>query len=311
LGPGDKDGFSTGHARTVRVTGDEDGPAIERFQEAAVSQHEQELTNVRVADVRGVDAWLRRMGVEPGTEAALALTRRAALGAFGGLTALVLAACNGSGGGTTALPNPVWGKDGEGPRPSRQANTGSPGPTQVDSVAVPTDVIPRSQWASTGVARPKDINPMNGIRRITVHHDGISGTVGTSEGAAKSRLEAVRRSHVNDRGWADIGYHYVIDPAGRIWEARNIKYQGAHVKDNNENNLGVMVMGNFDEMQPTPQALASLDRFVAGRARQYNVPVSKVYTHQEINPTACPGRSLQAHMVQTRRHGGSIASAIA
>ena len=278
-----------------------------------MSQHEDRMMNAGGADatgVRALDEALRRMGVEPGSEEAWRLTRRGVLGAFGGLAAvLALAGCNSSGIAGGALPNPVWPDAGEGPTPPQPVSSGPIKPS--GPVSIPSGVIPRSQWTRAGVARPGEINPMNGIRRITVHHDGISGAVGTTEGAAKSRLESVRSSHVNGRGWADIGYHYVIDPAGRVWQARDVRFQGAHVKDNNENNLGVMVMGNFDEARPTSAALAALDKFVSASARQYNVPVNRVYTHQEINPTACPGRSLQAYMVQTRRRGGTMAMAMA
>ncbi len=275
-----------------------------------MSQDVDAMLNAGAPDPGVIDAALRRLGVEPGSEEFVRLSRRGLLGAMGGLAVLALAGCQGSGGSVGALPGPVWPDSGEGPTPPRPSVPGPSAPAR-DTASIPTGVIPRSQWTRAGVARPNEINPMNGIRRITVHHDGISGAVGTSEGAAKSRLESVRQSHVSGRGWADIGYHYVIDPAGRVWAARDVRFQGAHVKDNNENNLGVMVMGNFDEQRPTPQALATLDRFVAQSARQYGVPVSRIYTHQEINPTACPGRNLQAYMVKTRARGGSMASAMA
>jgi N-acetyl-anhydromuramyl-L-alanine amidase AmpD len=106
---------------------------------------------------------------------------------------------------------------------------------------------------------------------------------------------------MNQRGWGDIGYHYVIDRSGRIWEARPIQYQGAHVASNNENNLGIMVLGNFDKQQPTDAQMATLRQALIRFRKTYNVPVSRVYTHQEITPTACPGRSLQPRMVAMRK----------
>jgi hypothetical protein len=169
-------------------------------------------------------------------------------------------------------------------------------------------VVSRASWTS---ARPiiSDTNPMNGISRITVHHDGMNAFTNTSQPAAAQRLESIRRAHVSGNGWADIGYHYVIDPAGRVWEARPVSLQGAHVKDNNEHNLGVMVMGNYDEQSPTNASARALDDFVAAMMRKYRVPVARVYTHQEIKPTACPGRSLQYLMESTRSRGGALARA--
>lgn len=173
--------------------------------------------------------------------------------------------------------------------------------------STPAGVIPRREWTNTGPILSL-INPMNGINRITVHHSAIiSSTVRTKADAARM-MDNVRKGHTG-QGWADIGYHYVIDPSGRIWEGRPIQYQGAHVKENNEHNLGVMCMGNFDVERPTPEMLQTLDLFVADRMRAYNVPVSRVYTHQEIKPTACPGRNLQGYMLATRSSSGRLARA--
>ena len=59
-----------------------------------------------------------------------------------------------------------------------------------------------------------------------------------------------------------------------------------------------------------PEALMTLDNFIADRMRSYRVPISRVYTHQEINPTACPGRYLQSYMLATRSNSGRMASAL-
>src|SRR5437762_8205698 len=104
--------------------------------------------------------------------------------------------------------------------------------------SLPAGVIPRAAWARTGIARPYDIYPIGGINRITVHHDGMPPVTLRSQGDVASRIESIRQAHVHARGWADIGYHYVVDPSGRVWEGRPVRFQGAHVKDQNENNLG-------------------------------------------------------------------------
>ena len=173
-------------------------------------------------------------------------------------------------------------------------------------------IIPRREWTN---AQPNlaAINPMNGVDRITVHHDGMPPVTLRSKNDAASRLEIIRESHTqrtddSNHHWADIGYHYIIDPQGRVWEGRPIRYQGAHVKNNNEHNLGIMVLGNFDEQKPTNEALATLDAFLADRMRGYRLSLDRVVTHQEINPTACPGRNLQAYMRATRASSGRLAS---
>jgi hypothetical protein len=172
-------------------------------------------------------------------------------------------------------------------------------------------MMPRSAWASRGVANRKNTDPMAGITNLTVHHDGnlVQGVRTQSECAR--RIEGIRRHHVERNGWADIGYHYIIDPMGRVWEGRPTSLQGAHVGgDKNKHNIGVVVMGNFDRQSPTPEQLAALDAFVAQQMRTHRISLRNLRTHQEWSPTACPGRNLQGYMNRTRARGGSIAMAV-
>jgi hypothetical protein len=171
----------------------------------------------------------------------------------------------------------------------------------------PAGVIPRSQW--TGAA-PIDsrADPMRGFQRITVHHDGMSPFYSANQADAMRRLESIRRAHVG-QGWADIGYHFAIDPAGKVYACRPLTLQGAHVKDQNPGNIGVMVMGNFEQQMPTPQAINALEAFLAALMRQHRLGARAVFTHRELAATACPGRNLQTRMVQARASGGKLAFA--
>lgn len=170
-------------------------------------------------------------------------------------------------------------------------------------------VMPRSAWTRSGIAKPNECYGMNGVTRITVHHDGMPPVALRGQAEVARRIESIRASHVNARGFADIGYHYVIDPSGLVWEGRPSWKQGAHVKDQNEHNIGVLVLGNFDLQRPTPQSLAALDSFLDMQMQKHKVSLSRVYTHQEIGKSGCPGMNLQQYMVQTRRSGGRLALA--
>lgn len=245
----------------------------------------------------------------------LALSRREVVGGAGLLLGSMLLTGCGSKKVTAGLPDPVWQNTGpvigSSPAyipPQVPGSNPGPAPQPVPPMAGPIpDVIPRSQWTRMGVARRGDINPMNGVRRITIHHDGMPPRSIRSTREAASRIEQIRLAHVGDRGWADIGYHFIVDPTGRVWEGRQIQYQGAHVKDQNENNLGILVMGNFEIQQPTSAQIQALDRFVALQMQRYRISLSSVRTHQERAPTECPGRFLQGYLNRSRSRGGQIA----
>ncbi len=206
---------------------------------------------------------------------------------------------------TTRLPDPVWpAREPIAPRPHTPVIEPID-PTPIESFAV----VPRAGWTRAGIARPHEAFPMNGVRRITVHHDAMVSSDLRSTADVAARIERHRRFHVENRGWADIGYHYVVDPQGTVWEARPLDRQGAHVRNHNEHNIGVMMLGNFEHQTPSLPALHSLDRFIPHLMRRHNVGASSVYTHQEFAPTLCPGRNLQRHMAQARAAGGAISVA--
>lgn len=181
-----------------------------------------------------------------------------------------------------------------------------PAPMPQAPVGVPSGVIPRSAWAK-GAPVPALMDRAQPYYRITVHHDGMNTFTSTDQYAAAQRLEQIRQAH-RQRDFGDIGYHYVIDPAGRVWQGRPLEWQGAHVKATNQGNLGICMLGNYQQQSPNPQQLAALDRFVTSQMRTYNISLSDVRTHQEMAPTLCPGSTLQVAMVRTRRNG-ALASA--
>lgn len=165
-------------------------------------------------------------------------------------------------------------------------------------------VNPRSAWTTASPITSR-AEPNYRISRITVHHDGMNAFTSASADSAAKRIEAIRRSHVGN-GWADIGYHYVIDPAGRVWEGRPVSLQGAHVRNNNEENLGIMCLGNYNNQSFTRAQSATLVALIHDQMARYSVNASRLYTHQELVATACPGRSLQAEMVRLRTPGGAL-----
>ncbi|MBK8668457.1 MAG: N-acetylmuramoyl-L-alanine amidase [Saprospiraceae bacterium] len=66
--------------------------------------------------------------------------------------------------------------------------------------------------------------------------------------------------HVNTNGWQDIGYNWLIDPNGVLYEGRGggENVRGAHMCGYNNNTLGVCVMGNFVSLIPSDTAIISL-----------------------------------------------------
>jgi hypothetical protein len=163
-------------------------------------------------------------------------------------------------------------------------------------------IIPRSAWARSGPDLSR-VDPMDGVRLITFHHSGDPKPFTTNDYAETAQhLEYVREYH-RSRNFQDIGYHFAIDRVGRVWQLRSLKYQGQHVRYNNEHNIGVVVLGNFDMQAMTSAQKEKVRIFGLLLRKQYGLPISRVYTHQEIVKTECPGNAMQPFMVSTRRQG--------
>ena len=218
-----------------------------------------------------------------------AVSRRGFL-AFGGLLAV---GCATQSTRTAKLPDPIW-------REPVKPGTAAAGP-QVIKRNEFKFVMDRELWCR-GECVPSLMNPMLPPRYITVHHDGMSPFLSTDQSSSSARIEIIRTGH-RSKGWGDIGYHYVVDRGGRVWEGREIKWQGAHVKNENEGNIGICCLGNFNEQSPSDAQLEALQQMLGCTMAKYRIPVSRVKTHREWASahTECPGRALQAEMILIRR----------
>lgn len=114
----------------------------------------------------------------------------------------------------------------------------------------------------------------------------------------------IYHDHTERRGWDDVGYHYGIDAAGRVYEGRPVDRVGAHAGTSKGNRrwLGVAFLGNDDPgvNDVTPEArgafvtlLAELDELFGHELR--------VNGHRDHKPTTCPGDELYAFLVPLRR----------
>lgn len=181
----------------------------------------------------------------------------------------------------------------------------TPPPSHLKPPPPPTQtygIIPRSCWAGGGPDLRR-VDAMNGVSLITFHHSGDPKPFyATDYGETAVHLEYVRQYH-RSRKFQDIGYHFAIDRAGRVWQLRSLRYEGQHVRYNNEHNIGVVVLGNFDLQAPTQAQKDKIKQFGLLLRKQYSLPASRIKTHQEIVSTACPGRNMQPYMVQVRRQG--------
>jgi hypothetical protein len=161
-------------------------------------------------------------------------------------------------------------------------------------------VVKRAQWRAKP-GRVDRLTPLKGSwSRITVHHsaDTLSVQSGGTLGDSEEVVRAIQKFHMEDPGhrWGDLGYHFLIDSSGRIFEGRELMWQGAHAGGaggaNNTQNVGICMLGDFRRGTPTPAALKSLQLLIDSLRVDYKIPSARVYPHNEFTTTECPGPAL-------------------
>ncbi len=148
------------------------------------------------------------------------------------------------------------------------------------------------------------------VHLFVVHHTALLVSGDTRSGA--ERMRALYAYHSKSRGWGDIGYNYVIDETGQIYEGRNGgKYAvGGHAYCNNIGTIGISLMGNFELEQPSQSQVKSLQWLIDDLSKTYGVNiaqpvehhgkkfVSPIAGHRDLVSTSCPGYSMYGAMGQ-------------
>ena len=124
------------------------------------------------------------------------------------------------------------------------------------------------------------------LEYIVIHHTAST---------AKETVEQIHNFHINNNGWAGIGYHFYIRKDGTIYKGRDEKYAGAHCENYNSVSLGICLEGNFEIEKPTEKQIQSVTDLVKYLRKKYGD--FKLVGHRDLNATACPGQYLYSQLL--------------
>ena len=109
------------------------------------------------------------------------------------------------------------------------------------------------------------------------------------------KVAEVRRWHVQDRGWSDIGYHFLIDRSGTVVAGRPLQNVGAHTQGHNTGTIGISLFGGHGSSATdafaenyTPEQDKALRDLIAHLRTNYP-SITKVSGHNQYAAKACPG----------------------
>jgi hypothetical protein len=199
-------------------------------------------------------------------------------------------------------------------------------------------IIARRAWAR-GMAPPRVAPEYGSVRMAFVHH--TENPNGYSPGEVPAMLRAIYVFHRYVRGWNDIGYNFVIDLFGRIFEARaggiDEPVIGAHAGGYNYVSTGVAVLGEFTSVPISPAAAGALERLLAWKLSLHGVPsdgrvmvrvsaagasysrfpagarvsLPRIAGHRDGDSTDCPGDVLYGELPAMRPRIHSLAGRVA
>ena len=106
--------------------------------------------------------------------------------------------------------------------------------------------------------------------------------------------DAIRRFHVETRGWKDIGYHAAIERIDDGYEClygRPLDMHGAHTRGLNTSHLGLCFVGNYDDVEPQAEMLQMAAKYIIRPwIKLFTIPLDKIEPHSEYANKSCPGR---------------------
>ncbi|GAA1091399.1 hypothetical protein GCM10009668_02710 [Nocardioides dubius] len=175
-------------------------------------------------------------------------------------------------------------------------------------------IFSRAQWGANEKLR--DGKPSyNEVHAGFVHH-----TVNANN-YTKAQVPAMIRSiyayHTQTRGWSDVGYNFLVDRFGRIWEGRyggvDRPVIGAHTLGYNENSFAMSAIGNFDVTKPSEAMVEAYGNLMAWKLALHGVKAGStsqvvsgkkfkaINGHRDAGSTACPGKYLYARIPDIRK----------
>lgn len=162
------------------------------------------------------------------------------------------------------------------------------------------DFVTRGQW---GARPPRQLahRTYDQITASVIHYADlpVHATLPDEEAAVRG----IQRFHMDAKGWADIGYHYLVGMTGTVYEGRPLYTVGAHCEGFNTPSFGVCFL-TADGITPVAgAACVNLIQLVEYVTLHHKVAI---LAHREKRPTHCPGDKLFTWIVAVRSPGGPL-----
>lgn len=167
-------------------------------------------------------------------------------------------------------------------------------------------IVTRRGWGANEKLREKGFGYTKKVKAAFVHHTASGNGYRCSQAA--SVIRGIYRYHVKSMGWRDIGYNFLVDKCGTVYEGRAggvaKAVMGAHTLGFNTNSMGIAVLGSFGARKPPAAALKAIARLTAWKLGLYGAnPRGKTYLKSGGGNLYRKGKNVRLNVISGHRDG--------
>ena len=182
--------------------------------------------------------------------------------------------------------------------------------TRTLATATSPPIVSRSGWNADETLRSSSPRYADALRFAVVHH--TAGANDYTREDAPAVVRAIELYHVKGNGWNDLGYNFLVDRFGTVYEGRyggaDQNVIGAHALGFNTSSVGVAMIGTYTDAAPPPAAADALTRLLAWRLDIGHVdPHSTLSVISGGSERYAPGKSVQLRAISGHRDTGATA----
>jgi uncharacterized protein with LGFP repeats len=169
-------------------------------------------------------------------------------------------------------------------------------------------IVTRRGWGADESMRESGFRYTTTVKAAFVHHTATGNSYKCSQ--APSVIRGIYRYHVKSMGWRDIGYNFLVDKCGNIYEGRAggvaKPVMGAHTLGFNTNSMGIAVLGTFTSAKPNSATVTAISRLTAWKLGLFGAnPKGKTYLKSGGGNLYPKGKNVRLNVISGHRDGFS------
>lgn len=209
---------------------------------------------------------------------------------------------------------------------------------QIDRLLRPA-IVTRAQWGADESLATNTTVASAELKAMYIHHTASTNSYTRAQATQQLRsIYTYQAAHLN---WGDVGYHFLVDKFGTVYEGRRGSLEGlvlgAQAGGFNTNTIGISALGNYEDAAAPRAMVQALNSVLAWQAARYGLDVTSTATlvsrasggstskypygtsvrvpailgHRDTNATLCPGRYLYAQLPTMRREVAAKVASVA